>query len=205
MGLPKLKPRFTIDQYLAIERAAQERCLFFDGEIYSMAGESDAHGIISVNVVVSLGSQLRDTPCSARTKDTKVRSSPIPTSGKATAGMFSYPDILVVCGEPEFHDAYRDIILNPKVILEILSESTEAFDRGDKFDRYQSWNPSLTDYLLISQDKPQIEHFTRQPDGTWSYRRYQGLEANVSIPSIHCVLKLDDVYDRIRFPSPGQE
>src|SRR5437763_1371764 len=141
MGLPKLKPRYTVDQYLAMERHAEERHLFLDGEIYAMAGESDRHGIISVNLVALLVVQLRGGPCSVRTKDTKVRSGPIPMSGAATKGMFSYPDVLVICKEPEYHDAFRDILLNPKAIFEVLSESTEAFDRGEKFQRFQEWNP----------------------------------------------------------------
>ena len=119
------------------------------------------------------------------------------TAGETSGCLFSYPDILVICGEPEYHDALKDIVLNPKVIMEVLSASTEAFDRGEKFTRLQTWNPSLTDYLLIAQDQPQIEHYTRQPDGTWSYRRTTGLHASVVISAIQCTLKLADVYDRV--------
>src|SRR5262245_24970651 len=169
MGQPqaKAKSAYTIDQYLKIERASEERHEYVDGEIYAMAGESGEHGDISVNVVVSLGSQLRGTSCRARTKDTKVCSGPILRSGSSTRGIFSYPDVVVVCGEPEYHDAYKDVILNPTAIVEVLSTSTEAFDRGEKFTRYQTWNPTLTDYLLVSQDQPQVEHFHRQADGSW--------------------------------------
>jgi Uma2 family endonuclease len=91
------------------------------------------------------------------------------------------------------------VVLNPKVILKILSPSTEAFDRGEKFTRLQTWNPTLTDYVLVSQDRPQIEHYTRQSDGSWSYRRTTGLDASVAIASIGCTLKLADVYDRVSF------
>lgn len=205
MGFPKLKPRYTIDQYLAIERDSQERLVFLDGEIYSMAGESDAHGIISVNLIVSIGSQLRGKACSARTKDTKVRSGPTPATGQSTKGMFSYPDLLVVCGEPEYHDARRDVLLNPAVIVEVLSAGTEAFDRGEKFKRYQTWNPTLSDYLLVSQDQPQIEHFSRRPDGTWTYSLHAGIDADLTINNIDCVLKLADVYERIDFQDLDQE
>jgi len=202
MGLAKVtsKSAYTVDQYLKIERAAEERHYFVDGEIYAMAGESNAHGEISVNVVAAIASQLKGTRCRARTKDTKVRSGPILSAGETTRGMFSYPDVMVICGEPEFHDALTDVVLNPKAIIEVLSESTEAFDRGEKFTRLQTWNPTLTDYILISQDQPQIEHYTRQADGTWSYRRTTGLDAVVAIPSIQCSLKLADVYDRVVFP-----
>jgi len=201
MGSPKAmsKSAYTIDQYLAIERASPERYYYLDGEIYAMAGESSAHGDISVNIVGALVNQLKGTPCRARTKDTKVRSGPILCAGETTRGLFSYPDVLVICGEQEFHDAIKDVVLNPKVILEVLSESTEAFDRGEKFTRLQTWNPSLTDFVLVSQERPQLEHYTRQTDGSWSYRLTSGLDASVVIASIQCTLKLTDVYDRVVF------
>jgi Uma2 family endonuclease len=141
----------------------------------------------------------------ASTDPSKRREAALPSS-QTTAKIldfhryiFSYPDILVICGDPLYSDDQKDIVLNPTAIAEVLSASTEAFDRGEKFNRYQEWNPSLADYLLISQDQPQIEHFSRQPDGSWNYRRYTGLDAVVVIPSIHCTLKLADVYDRIEF------
>ena len=201
MALAKRQSKYayTIDQYLAIERKAEERHYYLDGEIYAMAGESGAHGDISVNLVASLANQLKGTPCRARTKDTKVRSGSILTAGETTRGLFSYPVVVVICGEPEYHDALRDVVLNPKVILEVLSESTEAFDRGEKFTRMQTWNPTLTDYLLVSQDRPQIEHYTRQTDGSWSYRRTTGLEGSLVMESIQCQLKMADVYDRLVF------
>jgi Uma2 family endonuclease len=199
MGIPKLEPRFTVDQYLASERQAEERHVYLDGAIYAMAGESSEHGDITVSLVLILGAQLRGTSCRVRTKDTKVRSGPEPMPGSSTSGFFSYPDVLVVCGELEFHDSFEDVILNPKVIIEALSPSTEAFDRGEKFNRYQSWNPSLTDYLLVSQEQPRIEHYHRQADGSWTYQRYEGLEAIVPLPSIGCSLRLAEVYDRVVF------
>src|SRR5688572_25678141 len=116
---------------MPMERAAEERHVYLDGEIFAMAGESDPHGIISVNLVGTFFNQLKGKPCQARTKETKVRSGPVPETGRGTKGMFSYPDVVVVCGEVEYHDAYRDVILNPKAIIEVLSPSTEAFDRGE--------------------------------------------------------------------------
>ena len=190
---------YTVDQYLEIDRASQERYEFLDGQIFAMAGESGERGDISINVAISLGNQLKGTPCRARAKDTKVRSGPAPTPGRDMSGLYCYPDVVVICGEPEYYDDYRDIVLNPKTIMEILSPSTEAFDRGEKFVRYRTWNPTLDDYLLISQDKPQVEHFHRQADGKWTCELYRGLEAIVDIPSIHCSLKLAEVYDRIAF------
>jgi Uma2 family endonuclease len=199
MGLPKPRPLYTVDQYLARERAAEERHEYLDGDIIAMAGESPVHGDISANLVGTIVLQLKGTPCRARTKDTKVRSGPVPMSGHGTRGLFSYPDLVVICGEPEYHDAHRDIVLNPAVIVEVLSPSTEAFDRGEKFTHYQTHNPTLTDYLLVSQDRPQIEHYRRQTNGDWIYHRHAGLAAEVAIPSIRCTLKLSDVYDRVAF------
>lgn len=199
MGIPKLKPRYSVDEYLEMERPAEERHIYLDGEIFAMAGESPAHAIISSNTLVALGVQLKGTPCVALTKDTKIRSGPIPMPGASRKGLFFYPDIVVVCGDMEFHDAHGDVILNPKVIVEILSKSTEGFDRGEKFKRLQKHNPTLTDYLLIAQDKPQIEHFRRPRRGKWPHLVYSGLDASVEITSIKCTLKLADVYDRLDF------
>jgi len=191
--------RMTVDEYLAFERESAERHLYLDGDIFDMAGESGEHGDITTNVVVLLANQLKSTPCRVRSKDTKVRSGLGPASGRATAGMFSYPDILVICGKPDYHDIHRDVVLNPRVIIEVLSPSTEAFDRGGKFKRYQTWNPTLTDYILVSQAEPQVEHFMRQADGRWMYSLHTGLEARVIIESIGCTLQLSEVYDRVSF------
>jgi Uma2 family endonuclease len=113
--------------------------------------------------------------------------------------MFSYPDVVVVCGELEYHDAFLDVILNPTASIEILSPSTEAFDRGEKFLRYQRWNPTLKDCVLISQHAPVVEKFSRQSDGRWEYEAFLGIETTVRISSIRCELKLADLYDRVTF------
>jgi Uma2 family endonuclease len=134
-----------------------------------------------------------------RIKDTKVRSGPLPRRG-SRKGLFSYPDLVVICGEPQFHDEHTDVVLNPTVIIEVLSESTESFDRGEKFLRYQLWSPTLSDYLLVSQAWPAIEHFIRQPNGSWSYHLYSGLDQRLMINSINCELRLPDVYERVVFP-----
>jgi len=197
MGLPKTI--LTEDEYLAFERAAEERHIYVDGEIFAMAGESGEHSDIITNTAYSLVHQLGDGPCRVRIKDTKVRSGPIPRSPKRPAGLYSYPDIVVICAEPKYLDDFHDVILNPKVIVEALSESTEVFDRGDKLRRYQKYNPSLADYILISQDRPQIEHFRREKDGSWKYTIHEGLNVVVKIESIKCRLKASDVYKRVKF------
>jgi Uma2 family endonuclease len=204
MALAKLKVSeeklFTVDEYLEMEREAFERSEYIDGEIVAMAGESDAHGIINTNLSGELYPQLKGKDCQSRIKDAKIKSGGFAqTAGKSTKGMFSYPDLVVVCGEVIYHDKRKDIILNPKVIIGVLSDSTGDFDRSDKFLRYRLFNETLTDYVLVSQDKPQIDHFIKQDDNSWKQFSYIGLDKVCPINSIECNLALTDVYDRIKF------
>ncbi len=129
--------RYTVEEYLKMERAADVRHEYLDGEIFEMAGESLAHGDICTNLIVELGTKLRGSHCRVLSKDTKVRSGALPSPRRVMRGLFSYPDLMIVCGTPQFHDEYTDILLNPQVIIEALSEATEAFDRGEKFQRYR--------------------------------------------------------------------
>jgi Uma2 family endonuclease len=197
MGLPKTI--LTEDEYLDFERAALDRHQYVDGQVFAMAGASPAHHGISANVFGSLLNQLADGPCLVWDKDVKVRSGPLPKSPKRPAGLYSYPDIVVICEEPKFLDEHQDVLLNPSVLIEVLSESTEAFDRGLKFARLQRYSPSLTDYVLISQDRPQIEHYHREKDGSWKYTSHAGLKATARIDSIKCKLKAAEVYKRVKF------
>jgi len=199
MGMPRPKPVFTVDQYLAFERSSLDRHEYLDGEVFGMAGESLKHGYVTVNLVGLLFNQLRGKPCRALTKDMKVRSGPVPKPHMSTSGMYSYPDVVVVCGEPEFHDEQKDVILNPTAILEVLSKTTEDFDRGEKFLRYRKWNPTLRDYLLVSQEQPHIDRFSVQDDGTWKDWHAEGLYSSMEIPSIGCLLNLAEVYERVVF------
>ncbi len=206
MRLQQAHLYFTVEEYLALERASEERHAYLDGQIYAMAGESPEHGDICSNLVIDVGAQLRGRPCRVWTKDTKVRSGPLPQTRRIFKGLFSYPDLVIVCGEPQFHDAYRDVLLNPTVIIEVLSPNTEAFDRGEKFRRYRIFNPSLSDYVLVAQDQPLIEHFVRQEHGQWLLAAsVSDLSGSVSLASIQCTLPLTNVYDRIVFPAEVQE
>ncbi len=199
----KLMLLLSEEDYLAFERQADERHEYIDGQIRAMAGESLAHARISTNLVHELGNELKGKTCEPLFKDMKVR------SGAAQAaknkwppkGFFSYPDALVVC-DPLCHDEHQDVVINPKVIIEVLSESTEAFDRGEKFKRYRKHNDTLTDYILIAQDKVCVEHFTRQADGTWVLRQLDDPAASLLIASIDCRLSLAELYDRVAFPEP---
>ena len=193
----KSKPYYTLEQYLDYEREAEERSEFIDGEIYAMAGESGAHGDISMNLATLFGVQLRGTNCRGRIKDTKVRSGAL--KEHFGRGMISYPDLVVICGEPKYHDKHQDIVLNPTVIIEVLSDSTAEFDRGVKFMRYRNFNPTLSDYILVWQDEPHVEHYIRQTSGDWLLREYDGLDKNFRIDSVNCSLSMADVYDRIEF------
>ena len=205
-SLPKSVPRYSEEEYLALERSSEERHEYLDGEIYLMAGESPAHGTICTNLTIEVGSQLKRTPCRAFSKDTKVRSGPIPKSRYSAEGLYSFPDLVVVCGEMQFLDEHRDVLINPTVIIEVLSPSTEAFDRGEKFLRYRTYLPSLTDYVLVAQNRPLVEHFIRQADGKWLLAATAtDLAESVSIASIGCVLRLSELYDRVVFPELTEE
>lgn len=205
MSLPKSEPLYTIEEYLAMERESEERHEYIDGLVYAMAGESPAHGDICVNLIREISTQLRGTPCRVWTKDAKVLSGPAIKSSRSLKGMFSYPDLVVVCGEPKFLDKRRDVLLNPQVIIEVLSPSTELFDRGDKFRRYLRYNPTLTDYVLVSQSLPAIDHYRRLPSGEWAYTTADDLEGSLNISAIDCVLRLSEVYDRVTFPEEIDE
>jgi Uma2 family endonuclease len=170
-----------------------------------MAGESPEHGAICMNLSVTIGSQLRGTPCQAFAKDMKVRSGRLPLPGNPMKGLFSYPDLVVVCGAMQFHDQFRDVLLNPTVIIEVLSASTKAFDRGEKFRRYRTWLPALKDSLLVAQDKLLIDHYHRLEENRWELVSLERLAASLHLESIHCALQLAEVYDRIAFHTDEPE
>lgn len=202
MGLPKTKPgSMTEAEYLEFERAAvDQKHQYVDGEIFAMAGESGRHGFASANLSLSILTQLKGSSCRAFLKDMKVRSGPVTASRKGSRGMYSYPDFVVFCGEPEYLDDTEDVLLNPKAIFEVLSPSMELFDRNTKFDRYQMYNPTLTDYILVAQDRACLEHFQRVDGERWTYHRVLGRKGRVSIKSVGVTLKLAEVYDQVTFP-----
>jgi Uma2 family endonuclease len=202
MATPRTKVfenrRFTVEEYLAYERASETRHEYLDGDIRAMAGESNAHGEICANVFGELYIQLKNSPCRLRAKDTKVLTGF--ASLKKKKGLFSYPDIIVICGEPQFMDEHHDILLNPKVIIEVLSDSTAGFDKEGKFIRYQKWLPTLTNYILIEQDAPFVLHYRRLDADRWEAHGISGLEKTLELVSLDCRLPLVDIYNRIEFP-----
>ena len=192
MSLPRTLSYFSPEEYLAFERGTDARHEYLDGHVYAMAGESIEHSRICVNVAGELRARLKGRPCEVLSPNMKVVTSP--------SGLFSYPDVVVICGEPQFYDERRDILTNPTVVFEVLSPSTEAYDRGEKFLRYRTQIETLREYVLVSQHRPLIEHYVRQPDGSWSYSSAGDLPEAIDLPSIGCSLPLSEIYDRIIFP-----
>jgi Uma2 family endonuclease len=179
---------YTAEEYLALERGSLEgKCEFVDGQIFAMSGANREHNLIGVNIAGELRNQLKGKPCKAYANDMRVKA--------AEAKGYHYPDIAVVCGKPEFEDGQMDTLLNPTVLVEILSYSTEAYDRGNKFLGYRKI-PSLREFILVSQDKPLIERYIRQGDA-WVLTETEGLEGVVNLGSIGCVLTMSEVYDRV--------
>lgn len=184
------------EEYLAMERRASTKSDYYAGAIFAMAGASQAQSLIAINLAVLVASQLRNGPCKVYNSDLRVKIS--------ATGLYTYPDISVICGTPRFDDKNKDTLLNPAVLFEILSKSTESYDRGDKFQHYRTLD-SLTDYVLVSQDKPLLEHFARQPEDKWLLSTYSGLDAVATITSIACDLAMADVYDKVDFPDAREE
>ena len=184
-SLAKLK--YTPQEYLALERAAEYRSEYDSGQIFPMGSAGRAHNLICGNVSAALSSQLRDRPCEVYSNDMRVQA--------ASASRYSYPDV-VVCDEPQFLDASEDTLLNPLVLVEVLSPSTESKDRGEKFLRYRRIE-TLNDYLLVSQDAHHVEHFQRQADGSWRLTEADGLDESITLDSIGCVLPLAEVYAKV--------
>ncbi len=180
----------TAEKYLELERAAKDKHEFIGGEIVAMAGASDNHNVISSNVFLEVGLQLRKTKCRAFASDMRVR-------GKKEN--YFYPDIPVTCGEREFEDEKKkDVLLNPKVIFEVLSKLTKLKDRNEKFESYVALE-SLTDYILIEQDVMRIEHFSRIDEKDWKVRIYAEAEETIFFESINCRLSVADVYTEVSF------
>ncbi|MDQ5910013.1 MAG: Uma2 protein [Pseudomonadota bacterium] len=181
-------------EYLDQERRAENRSEFYRGQIYAMAGASRAHNLITVNLTRELSQRLKGRPCEVYSSDMKVK--------VKSSGLYTYPDVTIVCGEPRFDDAQNDILLNPKIILEVLSPSTEAYDRGDKFEHYRRL-ASLSDYILVAQHRCRIEHFSRQADGRWLLVEVNDLQADLALDSISCALPLAEIYERVVFEDEG--
>ncbi len=182
--------RLTPDEYLRMERAAEFKSEYDDGVVLAMSGASFRHN----SIVMALGQSLLNrlgSRCTVLGSDMKVR--------VLNPTRFFYPDVSVVCDQPQFADDERDVLLNPLIVIEILSESTEHYDRGRKFLSYQDV-ASLQEYLLVSQDEALVEHFQREADH-WVYTKSEGLEATVNLPSVGCEIPLREIYAQVDFTS----
>jgi len=188
MALPVEKRRYTIAEYLELEAKSQTKNEFHNGEILAMAGGSYSQSKIKTNLVATLHRLLRGRECSPLDSDMRVRTGP--------HANYVYPDALILCGEPEFdpEDRNHTTILNPKVIIEVLSDSTEAYDRGEKFSLYREIE-LLEEYVLVAQRSPRIEVFHRHPDGSWLFTHFSGIEAIAKIRCVGIELPLRDVYE----------
>jgi Uma2 family endonuclease len=183
------KPYLTPEQYLAIERQAETKSEYLDGEMFAMSGASRKHNLIVMNLGREISTQLKDKPCEAYSNDQRVR--------VLATGLYTYPDLVVACDEPRFEDQELDTLLNPTLIIEVLSPSSEAYDRGKKFEHYQALS-SLAEYVLVSQDEPRVEQFLRQDGNRWLLTVAAGLEASIVLPSIQCELALAEVYLKVK-------
>jgi Uma2 family endonuclease len=182
------KHHLTFEEYLAIERNAEEKSEYFNGEIFLMSGGSAAHSIIAANVIRLLGNQLVERDCIVYNSDMRIKISKLNKS--------VYPDVSINCGEQQFDDGQKDTLLNPALIVEVLSDSTEAYDRGKKFEHYQQLD-SLIEYILISQTPYRIEQFIRRDDRTWTYKEFRNADEIVQLESVSCTLLLKDVYLKV--------
>jgi Uma2 family endonuclease len=184
--------RLSPQEYLAAERQAEVRSEYLGGDVFAMSGASRRHNLIVVNVAASLHGQLKGRACETYAGDMRIH---IPATG-----LYTYPDVAVVCGDPRFEDSELDTLLNPTVLIEVLSPTTEGYDRGKKFAHYRTLE-SLREYVLVSQEEVRVELFTRQHEGHWLLSEASRLEEAVPLAAIGCELRLADAYDRV-FASP---
>jgi Uma2 family endonuclease len=183
--------KLSEQEYLERERAAEYKSEFFRGEMFAMSGASMQHGRLQRNLIVELSNALRAGRCEAFGSDLRVR---------VSSEMYTYPDISVVCGEPKLADKEHDVLLNPVVVFEILSPSTEKYDRGLKLQHYRTI-ASLKDYILVDQNQVRIEQYTRQDNNVWALRDYQNLGEELNLPSIGVAISLARIYNRVEFPA----
>lgn len=194
MGVAEPVKRLTEVEYLDLERSLESRNEFFGGEMFAMAGGTPLHSQIATNLAREFGNKLKRRDCTVYNSDLRLK--------VEATGLFTYPDLSVVCGPLRFAAGTDDTVVNPTVIVEVLSDSTEAYDRGKKFENYRQI-PSLREYLLVSQKEPRIEQFVRQETEQWLLREAAGLEAALALPSLEIKISLAEVFDGVEFvPAP---
>lgn len=184
------KTKLSPHEYLALERQAVCKSEYYNGEVFAFAGASQSHNLIVTNVLTILNTQLKSQPCHVYPSDMRVKVN--------ATGLYTYPDVTVVCDEPKAEDEYLDTLLNPTVIVEVLSPSTEHGDRIVKFAHYRRL-PSVKEYILIAQDSIRLEQYVRQSDGRWLLSEYSDLNGIVELASIGCELSMAEAYAKVTF------
>lgn len=184
----------TPDEYLARERTADAKSEYRDGQTYAMAGASRAHNLITLNIASELHTRLRGRPCETYMSDMRVKVS--------RTRLYAYPDVVVVCGEPRFEEDQGENLLNPTVLIEVLSPSTEAYDRGGKFAHYRRLD-SLCEYILIAQDHVHVEHYERRGE-QWLLTEFSAPEESLNLPALNCEIPLREIYARVDLPNPTE-
>jgi Uma2 family endonuclease len=185
------KRRLTETEYLAIERAAETRSEFYQGEMFAMAGVSLQHSLIASNLNRAIGNAIDGRGCQVHQSELRVKVD--------QTGLYTYPDIVVFCGKAQLEDNHFDTLLNPTILIEVLSDSTEAYDRGAKFSQYRTVS-SLKEYVLVSQKEASCERFVRQPNEDWAFRAIIGLESTLMLDSIQIQIPLALIYRDVEFP-----
>lgn len=194
MPLPRATLRLSEQEYLALERKAEFKSEFFDGEMFAMAGGTPQHSLIATNLAGEFRTRLKGGPCVPYNSDLRIK--------VEATGLCTYPDLSVICGPLRFAQGTDDTVVNPTLLVEVLSTSTEAYDRGKKFEHYRQI-PTLQEYLLVSQTEPRIEHFTRQSDDRWLLNEARGLDNSLELPSLQTAISLAEVFARVDFvPAP---
>ena len=183
------REQMSAEEYLAFERASDTKHEYYQGEIFAMAGAGFVHVQIVSATHLAIGRRL-PASCQVLSNDLRVRVS--------ETGLYTYPDLIILCGRPQFADDQFDTLLNPTIIIEVLSPSTEAYDRGKKFGHYRTLE-ALQEYVLIAQDAPLVEHFARQEDGSWRFAAASGLNASLYLPTINCTVALAEMYQRVEW------
>jgi len=178
----------TPEEYLEIERHAEHKSEYYQGEIFAMAGASERHNLIQANLIRELGNQLKSSPCKVYPSDMRLK--------VEKTGLFTYPDVMVVCGKVVFDDEMKDTVVNPTVIIEVLADSTEAYDRGKKFEHYRRIE-CLREYLLVAQDRCRVEQFTKQEAGLWLFAEASKTNDTVTLAAIDCKLLLSEIFDKV--------
>lgn len=181
-------PGISPEEYLAAERQSETRSEYFGGEVVAMTGASRKHNLIVTNLILALGPQVRRRTCEIYPGDMRVK--------VTRTGSYVYPDAVIACGKPEFEDANVDTLINPTVVFEVLSASTEQYDRGRKWELYRRI-PSLSEYLMISQEATRVEQYVRQQSGLWLFAELTEEGDAIELPTVQCTLALRDLYDRV--------